>query len=101
MGFAFSTVVAFPFEGVKVEATGTEKILYFTSFFVVEMESFNNGVSFTLNASEIVGVYGFTIFTTSGSSSFSCEKMAKLLNKIVANENKTMRLFDIFIENIV
>lgn len=97
MGFAFSTVVALPFAGVKVEATGTEKMLYFTSFFVVEMESFNSGVSFTLKASEIVGVYGFTIFTTSGSSSFSCENIERLNNNIVAIENNTMRFFDIFI----
>src|SRR5690606_6474947 len=96
MGFAFSTLVAFPFAGVKVEATGTEKILYFTSFLVVEMESFNNGVSFTLKASEIVGVYGFTIFTTSGSNSFSCEKAEKW-NRINSGiESKISCFVDIF-----
>ena len=37
-------------------ATGTEKMLYSTAFFWVVMESLKLGVSFTLNASEIVGV---------------------------------------------
>ena len=63
--FSLSTVAALPFAGVKVEATGIEKILYFTSFLVVFVESSKVAFSFTLKASEMVGVYGFTTFTTS------------------------------------
>ena len=62
--------------GVKVDATGNEKILYSIFSFLLVSSSSNDGVSFTLKASEIVGVYGFTTFTTSVPmfSSFFCEK---------------------------
>jgi hypothetical protein len=60
--FCLSTPSAFPFEGVKVEATGKEKIEYLMVSFAPS--SSRTGVSGTLKASEMAGV-GFTTFTTS------------------------------------
>src|SRR5680860_448345 len=65
MRFAFSTVVARPLDGVKVDATGTENTLYFTGFFSKRTESPREGVSFILEASFTEGVYGFTTITVS------------------------------------
>jgi hypothetical protein len=49
-----STPSAFPFEGVKVEATGKEKIEYL--FFFAFPSSSRTGVSGTLKASEMAAV---------------------------------------------
>jgi hypothetical protein len=50
-----STPSAFPFEGVKVEATGKEKIEYLMFFFAFPSSS-RTGVSGTLKASEMAAV---------------------------------------------
>ena len=57
--------MARPTEGMKVEATGNEKIWYLIGSFGSGISSSAAGISFTLKASEMVGVYGLTIFTTS------------------------------------
>ena len=90
---ALSTSAAFPFAGVNVDATGNEKILYSITSFCVLSSSSITGVSFTLKASEIVGVYGFTMFTTSEPifSSFTCPKV-----NCVANAKTPMIIYFVF-----
>jgi hypothetical protein len=53
--FALSTPSAFPFEGVKVEATGRENRIFNGFFFCIPSSS-RIGVSGTLKASEMAAV---------------------------------------------
>ena len=48
--------LAFPFAGVNVEATGTEKIEYSIDFFLLILVSLTSGATFILKASDTVGV---------------------------------------------